>query len=364
MASFVLVVGARPNFVKAAPILRELDGRATCDLVHTGQHYDFAMSGLFLEQLGIREPDVHLQVGSCSHGVQTGKIMIAFDEYLAARREPPRAVIVVGDVNSTLACALVASKREIDVVHVEAGLRSFDRSMPEEINRIVTDTLSTRLLVSEPAGMENLAREHIAPERIRYVGNVMIDTLVDQLGAARESRILDRWKLESRGYAVVTIHRACNVDARARLEALVTVIENVSQMIPVVFPVHPRTHERLCGYELMPRLTAAPGVHMSGPLGYREFLGLVDAAKVVLTDSGGIQEETSFLGVPCVTLRTTTERPVTLTSGTNVLVGDDSERALAVVRDAVTGEAGPPRAIPGWDGHAARRIVDAVLEVV
>jgi len=363
MGSFVLVVGARPNFVKAAPILREIEDRASCQLVHTGQHYDFAMSGVFLEQLGIRQPDVHLQIGSSTHGVQTGKIMIAFDEYLAARREAPRAVIVVGDVNSTVACALVASKREIDVVHVEAGLRSFDRSMPEELNRIVTDAVSTRLLVSEPAGMENLAREGISPDRVRYVGNVMIDTLVHQLAAARETRVLDRWKLLHRGYAVVTIHRAGNVDVLSRLEHLVTLIERVSKLIPIVFPVHPRTNERLVGHELMARLTAASGVHLCAPLGYREFLGLVDGAKVVLTDSGGIQEETSYLGVPCVTLRTTTERPVTLTGGTNVLVGDDIDRAYDVVRDAIQGQVVAARAIPGWDGRAASRIVDALLEL-
>lgn len=358
--SIVLVAGARPNFVKIAPILRRLrePGAPPVELVHTGQHYDFEMSGVFFEQLGIPQPDAHLHVGSGAHAVQTGRVMIAFDEWLAARTRPPAAVIVVGDVNSTMACALVAVKRGIYTVHVESGLRSFDRAMPEEINRVVTDSVADLLLVSEPAGLENLEKEGIARSRIAYVGNVMIDTLVHQLPAARELRVYQRWNLEPKNYAVVTMHRPSNVDSPDQLGAIASLLGKLAAEIPVVFPAHPRTEKRLQELGLLRELE---GVRISAPLGYREFLSLVASARVVVTDSGGIQEETSYLGVPCVTVRTSTERPVTVSCGTNVLVGDSPEAALAAARDILRngGKSGTP--IDGWDGHAAVRIVDEIV---
>lgn len=363
MRTVVFVAGARPNFVKIAPLLCESGARGTpfrAELVHTGQHYDFEMSGVFFDQLGIRSPDAFLQVGSATHGVQTGRIMHSFDEWLAARREPPAAVVVVGDVNSTMACALVAAKRGIPVAHVEAGLRSFDRTMPEEINRVVTDAVSDLLLVSEPAGLANLAKEGIASARIEYVGNVMIDTLVRQLPEARALSVASRWQLATQGYAVVTLHRPSNVDVEPRLASLATFLRSVAAQIPLVFAVHPRTVQRLRDLELADVLSRTPGLHMCPPLSYREFLSLVASSRLVLTDSGGIQEETTYLDVPCITLRTTTERPVTVSDGSNVLVGEDLNAAACAVADVIAGRAKHARPIEGWDGRASSRILDAL----
>jgi UDP-N-acetylglucosamine 2-epimerase (non-hydrolysing) len=366
MASVVFVAGARPNFMKIAPILRELRARAcdlTAELVHTGQHYDFDMSGVFFEQLGIPAPDVHLQIGSASHGAQTGRIMEAFDNYLAARAEPPHTVVVVGDVNSTMACALVAAKRRIRVVHVEAGLRSFDRSMPEEINRLVIDAVSDLLLVSEPDGLENLAREGIPAEKVRYVGNVMIDTLVDHLQAAQELEMPKRFGHAGQAYALVTLHRPSNVDVEQRLSDVVGFLIDVAIKLPIVFPVHPRTDNRLRDLGLRERLTSGGRVRLTAPLGYREFVGLMAGARIVVTDSGGIQEETTQLGISCVTLRSNTERPITTTAGTNTLVGDDLSLAFRVVEAALSEPPAARPVIAGWDGHAAGRIVDALLSL-
>jgi UDP-N-acetylglucosamine 2-epimerase (non-hydrolysing) len=365
MGSVVFVAGARPNFMKVAPILRELahrNGPLTSELVHTGQHYDFDMSGVFFDQLGIPTPNVHLQVGSASHGVQSGRIMVAFDEYLAARTEAPHTVVVVGDVNSTMACALVAVKRSVRVVHVEAGLRSFDRAMPEEVNRLVTDAVSHLLLVSEPAGLENLAREGIPDDKVRYVGNVMIDTLVDQLAAARELAMPARFALDAKPYAVVTLHRPSNVDVPGRLAQLASFLRELGAKLHVVFPVHPRTEKRLNELGLRDELVASGRVQLTAPLGYREFLGLMAASKLVVTDSGGIQEETTFLRIPCVTLRSNTERPVTVSAGTNTLVGDDLAAAMRVVDAALTCVPKQLESIRGWDGRAASRVVDALYE--
>jgi UDP-N-acetylglucosamine 2-epimerase (non-hydrolysing) len=365
MGSLLFIAGARPNFMKVAPILRALRARAqhhSAELVHTGQHYDFDMSGVFFEQLGIPAPDAHLQVGSGSHGVQTGRIMAAFDEYLAARREPPSAVVVVGDVNSTMACALVASKRGIRVVHVEAGLRSFDRTMPEEINRLVTDAVSDLLLVSEPAGLENLACEGIASDKVRYVGNVMIDTLVDQLPSARALDMPKRFGMGEREYALLTLHRPSNVDQPNRLRLLTAFLADIGKQLPVIFPVHPRTEKTLTELGLRNLLDRDGRVRVTSPLGYREFLGLMANARVVITDSGGIQEETTYLNVPCITLRSNTERPITITRGSNTLVGEDLAKAAELIGHVLTGSRKQVQPIDGWDGRAAERVVDALSE--
>lgn len=353
----VAVAGARPNFMKIAPLLHEIRRRGTLDafLVHTGQHYDAAMSDGFFRDLGIPEPDANLGVGSGSHAGQTAEVMIRMETILLEQR--PDAVLVVGDVNSTLAATVAAAKLNIPVAHVEAGLRSFDRGMPEEINRLLTDAVSTWLFVSEPSGETNLLREGVDPARIHFAGNVMIDTLLAQLDRAKALDTVQRLGLATRDYAVLTLHRPSNVDDPARLAALFDVLEEVQQRLPVVFPVHPRTAEaiqnRLGGRTL--RLRTTP------PLGYLDFLRLMADARLVLTDSGGIQEETTVLGVPCLTLRTNTERPVTVEQGTNRIVGNDPHVIRAEVAKVLDGEQRPGRVPERWDGQAARRIVD-VLE--
>ena len=351
------VAGARPNFMKIAALLRELRGRAGFEtfLVHTGQHYDEAMSEGFFRDLGIQAPDANLGVGSGSHAIQTAEVLGRIEPLIA--RERPDVVVVVGDVNSTLAGALAAVKLGVPVAHVEAGLRSFDRSMPEEVNRLLTDAISNWLFVTEPSGEENLRREGIEPQRIHHVGNVMIDTLLAHVERARTLDTLDRFGLEPRGYAVLTLHRPSNVDDPARLAALFDVLEEIHERLPIVFPVHPRTEEaiasRLGGRRLRLRT--------SGPLGYLDFLRVVESARLVLTDSGGIQEETTVLGVPCLTLRENTERPITVTQGTNRIVGSDPGNIRAEVEKVLGGETRPRRIPELWDGTAARRIAD-VLE--
>jgi UDP-N-acetylglucosamine 2-epimerase (non-hydrolysing) len=360
-----LVAGARPNFMKVAPVLRAMGAAAgpLCPrLVHTGQHYDEGMSAVFFRDLGIGEPDVSLGVGSGTHGQQTARILAAYEEHLLKASPRPAAVVVVGDVNSTMACTLAAVKLRIPVAHVEAGLRSFDRSMPEEVNRVVTDALADLLLVSEPAGEENLRREGIAEGRIRYVGNVMIDTLVRELPAARAMEVPSRLGLPAAGFLYVTLHRPSNVDDPARLALVVEMLRGLGGRLPVVFPVHPRTRERLRAAGLEASLSTAPGVRLLEPLGYRESLGLMAASRLVLTDSGGVQEETSHLGVPCLTLRPNTERPVTVSLGTNTVVGEEIERVEPLVDEVLAGRYRKPQPIPGWDGHAAERIVAALAE--
>jgi len=353
----VAVAGARPNFMKIAPLLHEIRRRGTLDvfLVHTGQHYDAVMSDGFFRDLGIPDPDANLGVGSGSHAVQTAEVMTRIEAILLAQR--PDAVLVVGDVNSTLAATIAAVKLGIRVAHVEAGLRSFDREMPEEINRLLTDAVSTWLFVSEPSGERNLLREGADPARIHFAGNVMIDTLLAQLDRAKSLDTVQRLGLTPRDYAVLTLHRPSNVDDPARLAALFDVLEEIQQRLPVVFPVHPRTAEaiegRLGGRTLKLRTTP--------PLGYLEFLRLMADARLVLTDSGGIQEETTVLGVPCLTLRVNTERPVTVEQGTNRIVGNDPHVIRAEVAKILDGENRQGRIPDRWDGHAARRIVD-VLE--
>jgi UDP-N-acetylglucosamine 2-epimerase (non-hydrolysing) len=349
------VAGARPNFMKLAPLLDALRRDEFFDprLVHTGQHYDEKMSGGFFRDLGMPAPDHHLEVGSGTHASQTAEIMKRFEPVLLA--ESPAAVVVVGDVNSTIACALVAAKLAIPVVHVEAGLRSFDRSMPEEINRVVTDSISDLLLVTEESGRRNLLREGVQPERIHLVGNLMIDSLRRHLETARSSRILEAVGAAPGQYGLVTLHRPANVDDPMRLREIMDVLEHIAADLRLLFPVHPRTRSKL---ESAGRRSSGR-IEMLEPLGYFDFLRVMEASAVTITDSGGIQEETTALGVPCLTLRENTERPVTIDEGTNLLAGTRRETILAAweqhKKQPKTGR------VPAlWDGNAAGRCV-AVL---
>lgn len=354
------VVGARPNFMKMAPLLRALEDEPEVEvrLIHTGQHYDQQMSDVFFEELGLRPPDVRLEVGSDTHARQTARVLERFEECLLDA--PPRGVVVAGDVNSTLACTLAAAKLHVPVAHLEAGLRSGDRRMPEEINRVVVDAIADVLLVTEPSGRANLLREGVDREKIHLVGNLMIDTLVRELPDARALEMPARLGLEPGGFGLVTLHRPSNVDDPDALAMLVDLLVELSARLPLAFPVHPRTRGRLESAGLLGRLEAAPGITLAAPLGYRENLGLMSAARVVLTDSGGVQEETSALGVPCLTLRENTERPVTVVTGTNTLVGSDPAAIRAGVAAVLEGRYKPGAPIPLWDGHAAERAAGAI----
>jgi UDP-N-acetylglucosamine 2-epimerase (non-hydrolysing) len=356
LAKFVVVAGARPNFMKIAPLMWEIGRRpdVSACLVHTGQHYDERMSQTFFEQLHIPRPDVDLEVGSGSHAVQTAEVMKRFEPVLSDQR--PDAVVVVGDVNSTIACALTAVKLGVPVAHVEAGLRSFDRTMPEEINRVLTDAISHWLLVSEPSGIENLRREGIPADRLHFVGNVMIDTLIACRHKFREAKLTEV-DVPAGDYAVMTLHRPANVDDPAKLQFLLRAIEQIQSRIPIVFPVHPRTRKSLEACAV-----ALPNLLLCPPLGYLEFMKLVEGARLVLTDSGGIQEETTYLGIPCLTLRRNTERPSTVEQGTNLLVGDDPEQIVSTAVQVLS-ESPKERRIPDlWDGHAARRILNVLTQ--
>jgi UDP-N-acetylglucosamine 2-epimerase (non-hydrolysing) len=355
------IVGARPNFMKIAPLMAAYGRSRTLQplLVHTGQHYDERMSELFFRQLGIPAPDINLGVGSGSHAVQTAEIMKAFEPVVLEHK--PAAVLVVGDVNSTIACGLVAVKLGVKLVHVEAGLRSFDRSMPEEINRILTDAISDLLFCSESSGVENLAREGVSQDRVFLVGNVMIDTLLANRDKAERSGILEELKLAKGKYAVLTLHRPANVDDPAVLGRLLEAIDVVQRDMPIVFPMHPRTRKNLAESPLGKRLEGMANLKLIDPAGYLDFLKLTAWAKLVLTDSGGIQEETTILRVPCLTLRENTERPATVEVGSNTLVGTDVAKILSAYRAIMSGQARPARVPPLWDGHAAQRIV-TILE--
>ncbi len=349
-------VGARPNFMKVAPILAQLRKRAgmTQVLVHTGQHYDAKMSDVFFQDLGMPDPDVHLGVGSGSHAQQTAKVMTEIEPVL--EREQPDVVVVAGDVNSTIAVALVAAKLGFPVAHVEAGLRSRDWRMPEEINRVLTDRLSDLLFTPSRDGDENLRAEGIEPSRVHFVGNVMIDSLRAALPRARESRIHARLELSGREYALATLHRPANVDDPEALSRLLSALGQVAARIPVVFPIHPRTRARLpAGFE-------AKNLKLVEPLGYLDFLALTASARLVMTDSGGIQEETTALGVPCLTLRENTERPVTVEVGTNQLVGTDPAKAVAAACEVLAGRAKKGRIPELWDGHAAERVAEVLVQ--
>lgn len=356
------VVGARPNFMKIAPLMAEYGRRKDIKavLVHTGQHYDQAMSRLFFSELGIPQPDINLEVGSGSQATQTAEIMKRFEPVLINTK--PDVVVVVGDVNSTVACGLVAVKLGVKLAHVEAGLRSFDRTMPEEVNRVLTDTISDFLFCTEQSGVQNLLREGIPKDKVHFVGNVMIDTLMKNRAKARNSTILDQLALETDPYAVLTLHRPANVDDPQIFEGILDAVEVILKDMPVVFPIHPRTHQNLYAGTIGTRVDQMDGLRLTEPLGYLDFLRLMSAATVVLTDSGGIQEETTILKVPCLTLRDNTERPATIQYGSNRIVGRDPQRILAAYQDVVSLNGRRFRTPPLWDGQAARRIVNVLVQ--
>jgi len=357
----VNVVGARPNFMKIAPLMAAYDQHASIEplLVHTGQHYDAAMSELFFRQLGIPEPDINLEVGSASHAAQTAEIMKAFEPVMLEHR--PDVVLVVGDVNSTIACGLVAVKLGARLVHVEAGLRSRDREMPEEINRVLTDAISDLLFCTEQSGLDNLLAEGVPQDRVFLVGNVMIDTLLKNRAQAERSTVLDQLGLASQAYAPLTLHRPSNVDDPETFGRILDALEVIQRDLPVIFPVHPRTRAVLKQSPLGSRVEAMSGLRLIDPLGFLDFLKLMSEARLVLTDSGGIQEETTILGVPCLTLRENTERPITIELGSNQLVGTDTQAILEAYRSVTSGEASTGQQPPLWDGKAAERIVEIIL---
>jgi UDP-N-acetylglucosamine 2-epimerase (non-hydrolysing) len=392
---WILVAAARPNFMKIAPLMRAIAAHNRANgnpirplLVHTGQHYDDNMSDAFFRDLNIPAPDVHLGIGSGSHAEQTGRVLIEFEKVLLT--ENPALVIVVGDVNSTLACALAAAKLHIPVAHVEAGLRSFDRSMPEEINRLVTDAVADYLFTPSPDGDANLLREGVSKEKIFLVGDIMVDSLLFNLERAKQTDILERLGLrqttaadsETAPYALLTLHRPSNVDSPKRFGRILDGLRRAADRLPILFPIHPRTRKQIAAFGLEEAFRfhngeTAPlrfsvteeggsegrpgGIHCFEPLGYLNFLNLMVHAKLVFTDSGGIQEETTVLDIPCVTIRDTTERPITLTEGTNVLVGDDPEKILREANRALDGRTPHGRCPAIWDGHTAERIVRILM---
>lgn len=352
------IVGARPNFMKAAPVIAALEALSIPQwLIHTGQHYDSVMSDLFFNQLSLPKPDLHLGVGSGTHAQQTAAVLVGVEGALIETR--PSVLVVYGDVNSTVAATLAAAKLGVPVAHVEAGLRSFDRAMPEEINRLVTDSLASWLFTPSADGDENLKREGVAGE-IHRVGNVMIDTLVRLLPKADASGVLKQIGVtSSEPFVLVTLHRPATVDAPDVLHGVLEALAVIARELPVVFPVHPRTAARLDA-----KWRSARNLHLIAPLGYLEFLGLERSAKLVITDSGGVQEETTYLGVPCITVRSTTERPVTISTGTNELIGTDPRRMLAVTQERLKSPPAERRVPELWDGHAAERIAQILAPLV
>mgnify|MGYP000165098277 CR=1 FL=1 len=364
MITFISVVGARPNFMKVAPLHRAFAKHADevrHMICHTGQHYDEKMSKIFFDDLELPQPDIYLGVGSGSHAEQTARVMVEFEKVLLEHN--PDCVIVVGDVNSTLACSVTASKLKIPVVHVEAGLRSFDRDMPEEINRIVTDVIADHLFVTEKAGMENLAHEGISPDKVHFTGHVMIDSLAYYRDKAASSSALADFSLLPKAYTLVTLHRPSNVDVRENLEKILSLFEALQTETRFLFPVHPRTRARIAEFGLEERVAAISSLTLCDPIGYLDFLKLMDNAALILTDSGGIQEESTWLQVPCITLRENTERPITAEIGTNTVVGLDMGLAVEKSRAALNGNAKEGTIPELWDGKAAERIVEILLRV-
>ncbi|MBI1935168.1 UDP-N-acetylglucosamine 2-epimerase (non-hydrolyzing) [Candidatus Woesearchaeota archaeon] len=362
MLKIASVVGTRPNFIKISPLVNEIKRHRDVKhiLIHTGQHYDKQMSKSFFDELGIPKPDINLGVGSAHDAVQTARIILELEKVLS--REKPDLVIVVGDVNSTFAAAITAKKCGIPVAHVESGLRSFDMGMPEEINRILTDHISDFLFTTEESGNENLLKEGVDKRKIFFVGNVMIDTLLHHRKKAEKSAILSKLRLKKNEYFVLTLHRPSNVDDQKSLERTLGILEPLLQKIKIVFPVHPRTLKSLKRYNLLSRISSKKNMVLTGPLGYLDFLHLMANAKLVITDSGGIQEETTVLGVPCITLRKNTERPVTCKQGTNVLVSAEKNEVVDAASRIISGQKPTARIPKFWDGKAAGRIVKTLLQ--
>ncbi|VAX34862.1 UDP-N-acetylglucosamine 2-epimerase [hydrothermal vent metagenome] len=358
----ISVVGARPNFMKIAPIVEHIKKKRSFQhiLVHTGQHYDRKMSKSFFDDLGIPKPDIDLGVGSSTHANQTAQVMVKFEEILFAHQ--PDLVLVVGDVNSTMACSIVASKLNIPVAHVEAGLRSFDRTMPEEINRLITDSISNILFTTCRDADRNLKKEGVPAKKIFFVGNVMIDTLIKNKKKTASSTVLKTMGLKKQEYVLVTLHRPSNVDNVQSLNNLMDIFANLQKRTKIIFPVHPRTRKQLIEFGCLEKAKALPNLTFTDPLGYLDFLKLMLNCKMVLTDSGGIQEETSFLKIPCLTLRENTERPITTTLGTNYLVGMKKNKIIKIANQILDGKYKKGKAIPYWDGKAAQRIVNVLLQ--
>ncbi len=353
----ISVVGARPNFMKIAPIHRAIqNSKFNIEhlICHTGQHYDERMSKIFFEDLVLPKPDFYLGVGSGTHAEQTARIMIEFEKVL--QKEKPDYVLVVGDVNSTIACSLTAKKLHIDVIHVEAGLRSFDMKMPEEINRVLTDRISDLLFVTEESGLENLKNEGVSDEKIHFVGNVMIDSVKHYLPKAESSSILDKYNLEKQNYVLVTLHRPSNVDNKEQLTKLFAMLNRIAKRRKIIFPIHPRTQKNLENFGLSNLID--DNIILTEPIGYIDFLALTKNAELILTDSGGIQEESTYLGVQCITLRDTTERPITVKLGTNQLLGNDLVAAEKAANEILDGKIKRGEIPPLWDGNAAKRIIE------
>ncbi len=357
----IIIAGARPNFMKIAPLIRAIKKRnshVTYLLVHTGQHYDIEMSEVFFRELGLPRPDINLEVGSASHAVQTANIMTRFEK--VCLEEKPDWILVVGDVNSTMACTLVAAKLGIKAGHVEAGLRSFDRTMPEEINRLVTDVLADLLFTPSEDADKNLLNEGISREKIKRVGNIMIDTLVSNFDKARERRTYEKFDLKDHRYVFVTLHRPSNVDDKQTLSHIIGCLARLSKDVPVIFPVHPRTKTRLESYGLWENVDGLNGMSLIEPLGYHDSICLVENSRFVLTDSGGLQEETTFLNIPCLTLRPNTERPVTITQGTNRLTS--LETLDEDIEYVLNGYSTPGKVPELWDGKTGERIIEVLVE--
>ena len=363
MIRIINVVGARPNFMKVAPIQRlMMQNKNEFDpvLIHTGQHYDDRMSQFFFNDLGLPEPDVFLGVGSGSHAVQTAKIMIEFEKICLEYK--PDLVLVVGDVNSTVACSMVASKLWIPVAHVEAGLRSFDRKMPEEINRIITDSISDLLFITEKSGEQNLLKEGISNEKIHFVGNVMIDSLAFLLDKAENMTIMEQLNLQKEQFVLVTLHRPSNVDELVNFNKIILALAEIQQHLPVVFPIHPRTAKNIKDFGLEKKIKTLKNLKLIDPLGYLDFIKLEKYCRFALTDSGGIQEETTWMGIPCLTVRENTERPITVELGTNEIVGTDSNKIINSAQKILSGKWKKGKIPPYWDGESASRIVKIIQD--
>jgi UDP-N-acetylglucosamine 2-epimerase (non-hydrolysing) len=360
MKKIISVVGARPNFMKVAPLHRaflKYSDKVQHLICHTGQHYDENMSKIFFDDLELPKPDFYLGVGSGSHAEQTGRIMIEFEKILLEKK--PDLIVVVGDVNSTIACTLTAAKLHIKTAHVEAGLRSFDRKMPEELNRLLTDQISDFLFVTEKSGLENLKKDGIPDEKVFFVGNVMIDSLAYFLSKAQRSDALEKYNLGPSNYVLVTLHRPSNVDSKEQLDKILNMLNSIAQKRKIIFPIHPRTKSNIDRYSLLNKID--PNVILCDPIGYIDFLNLLRNSELVITDSGGIQEETTYLGVQCITVRESTERPITVEIGTNHLVGNDFKKAEITANNILNGSS-KKGTIPNlWDGKAAERISEIIV---